>query len=47
MAESFAAVETAGASSPIVVETDGSIVLVVEQRETIVAWPQCGELNRR
>src|ERR1700694_1033049 len=47
MAESFGAVTDRRYIVLIVVERDGSLVLVVEPTRTIVPCPQCGEWSRR
>ena len=47
MAESFGAVTDRWCIVLIVVERDGSLVLVVEPTRTIVPCPKCGGLSRR
>ena len=47
MAESFGAARDRWCIVLIVVECDGSLVLVVEPTRVAVPCPECGELSRR
>jgi hypothetical protein len=47
MAESLVAVSERWCVVLIIVERDGSVVLVVDPTRRAVSCPQCGELNRR